>query len=97
MAYVSTDTLGMFNRQESRLERTFYRALHELQRLRKDREANLALVSQETPESPNKGVSADPPHNPSVSEGPEPSEMPSTEHPTSKIPDPPAPSAADMQ
>jgi hypothetical protein len=34
-------TIETFNRQESRLERTFYRALHELQRLRK-----LALVSQ---------------------------------------------------
>jgi hypothetical protein len=71
-------TLDMFNRQEGRLERSFYRALHELQRLHKDREANLALVSQDAPESPNKGVSADPPHNPSVSEGPEPPEMPST-------------------
>ena len=39
----SESTLGLFNRQESRLERTFYRALHELQRLRKEREANLAL------------------------------------------------------
>jgi hypothetical protein len=33
----SESTLGMFNRQEGRLERTFYRALHELQRLRKER------------------------------------------------------------
>jgi hypothetical protein len=35
------DTMATFHRQESRLERTFYHALHELQRLRK-----LALVSQ---------------------------------------------------
>jgi hypothetical protein len=42
----SESTLGMFNRQESRLERTFFRALHELQRLRKEREADLALVLQ---------------------------------------------------
>jgi hypothetical protein len=42
----SETTLGLFNRQESRLERTFYRALHELQRLRKERQANLALVWQ---------------------------------------------------
>ena len=42
-------TLVLFNRQEVRLERTFYRALHELQRLRKEREANLALVSQTPP------------------------------------------------
>ena len=48
MSYVSTDTLSMFNRQEARMERSFYRALHELQRLRKERESNLALVSQET-------------------------------------------------
>src|ERR1700704_4822625 len=44
----SESTLTLFNRQEGRLERTFYRALHELQRLRKEREANLALVSQPT-------------------------------------------------
>ena len=44
----SESTLTLFNRQEGRLERTFYRALHELQRLRKERESNLALVSQET-------------------------------------------------
>ena len=44
----SESTLNMFNRQEARLERSFYRALHELQRL----------------------------HNPSVSAGAEPSEMP---------------------
>jgi hypothetical protein len=43
----SESTLGLFNRQEGRLERTFYRALHELQRLRKEREANLALVCPE--------------------------------------------------
>ena len=97
VTYLSTATLTLFNRQEGGLERTFYRALHELQRLRKDREANLALVSQETPEVPNKGVSADPPPSPCFREGIEPPEMPSTEHPTSKIPDPPAPSADNMQ
>jgi hypothetical protein len=37
----SKETMATFNRQESRLERTFYRALHELQHLRK-----LALLSQ---------------------------------------------------
>ena len=51
----SESTLNMFNRQESRLERTFYRALHELQRL----------------------------HNPSVSAGFKPSDMPSTQPPAS--------------
>src|SRR6202030_3093174 len=45
----SESTLNMFNRQEGRLERTFYRALHELQRLRKERESNLASVLQATP------------------------------------------------
>jgi hypothetical protein len=42
----SETTLGLFNRQESRLERTFYRALHELQRLRKERAGKLASVCQ---------------------------------------------------
>jgi hypothetical protein len=42
-------TLDMFNRQEGRLERSFYRALHELQRLRKERESNLASVLQAAP------------------------------------------------
>jgi hypothetical protein len=93
----SESTLTLFNRQEARLERTFYRALHELQRLRKEREPNLALVSQDTPESPNKGVSADPPHSPSVSAGAEPPEMPSTQHPTSEIHYPSAPPADNMQ
>src|SRR6266576_1745238 len=46
----SESTLTMFNRQEARMERTFYRALHELQRLRKDREANLASVCQTSPD-----------------------------------------------
>src|ERR1700680_3288800 len=50
----SESTLNMFNRQEGRLERTFYRALHELQRL----------------------------HNPSVSAGTEPSDMPATQPPS---------------
>src|ERR1700686_4369388 len=48
----SASTLGLFNRHGARLERTFYRALHELQRLRKEREANLAFVCQATPEEP---------------------------------------------
>src|SRR4029077_813785 len=65
----SESTLNMFNRQEGRLERTFYRALHELQRLRKERQSNLASVLQATPEALNKEVSSEPPHNPSVSAG----------------------------
>jgi hypothetical protein len=97
----SESTLTLFNRQESRLERTFYRALHELQRLRKEREANLALVCQSTPADPvgqvpdlpssetNNIDPAEPPHNPSVSVGPEP--------PTPSDQPPAAPEAADMQ
>ena len=45
----SGDTMAMIGRQEARLERSYYKALHELQRLRKEREADLALVSQSTP------------------------------------------------
>ncbi len=43
------NTLANLSRLEARIERSFYRALHELQRLRKEREAKLALVSQITP------------------------------------------------
>ena len=80
----SESTLGLFNRQEGRLERTFYRALHELQRLRKERDSNLALVSQSTTVVTNKEVSADPPHNP-ISAGAEPPDMPSSQ-PPSEVP-----------
>jgi len=51
----SESTLNMFNRQEGRLERSFYRALHELQRLRKERASNLASVLQATPEEQQVG------------------------------------------
>ena len=54
----NNDTLNMFNRQEARLERTFYRTLHELQRLRKERPADLALVSQPAPETQVPDLSA---------------------------------------
>ena len=95
----SEPELGLFNRQEGRLERTFYRALHELQRLRKERESNLASVCQtppvedvgQVPDLPCTETSdiptppPDPPPSPSVSVGAESPEMPSAEHPTSKI------------
>jgi hypothetical protein len=74
-------TLTLFNRQEGRLERTFYRALHELQRLRKEREANLALVSQTTPIVTNKEVNNGQSDSPSVSVGAEPPSAPSDQHP----------------
>jgi hypothetical protein len=79
-------TLVLFNRQEARLERTFYRALHELQRLRKEREANLASVCQtppvedvgqvpDLPSSENKDIH--PPPDPEIPEPtPEPIENP---------------------
>jgi hypothetical protein len=90
----SESTLTLFNRQEGRLERTFYRALHELQRLRKEREANLGSVCPITPDAASTEVSADPAHNPSVSEGAEPPETPSGQHPKSKIQNPSSPPAA---
>ena len=78
VASLSTETLPMFNRQEGRLERTFYRALHELQRLRKERESNLALVCDEPiPDPPSNEI-----NSPSVSEGAEPPTMPSDQHPS---------------
>jgi hypothetical protein len=40
----NNNTMALIGRQEARLERSYYRALHELQRLRKEREAKLALV-----------------------------------------------------
>jgi hypothetical protein len=46
----NSTTLDMFSRQEARLQRSFHRALHELQRVRKERESNLASVLQPTPE-----------------------------------------------
>jgi hypothetical protein len=45
-ANTDSNPIAMIGRQEARLERTYYRALHELQRLRKEREANLALVGE---------------------------------------------------
>jgi hypothetical protein len=96
----SESTLGLFNRQEGRLERTFYRALHELQRLRREREANLASVCQTAPveAAPQPQASASgnindiqppAPDNPSVSAGAEPPKTPSDQDPTSKTQNPP--------
>jgi hypothetical protein len=48
----NNNTLALIGRQEARLERTYYRALHELQRLRKEREAKLALVCESAPVEP---------------------------------------------
>ena len=46
VADTNSNPIAMIGRQEARLERTYYRALHELQRLRKEREAKLALVGE---------------------------------------------------
>ena len=101
IAYLSTDQLGMFNRQEGRLERSFYRALHELQRLLKERESNLASVLQATPEeqvgqvddlpsSETNNIQTPRPNAASPEPSPKPVEAPeSAAHP--------APEAADMQ
>ena len=94
----SNKTLDMFNRQEARMERSFYRALHELQRLRKDRESNLASVLQATPvgqvpdlpSSKTNDIQTPPPNAASPDPAPDPAEAPETAvHP--------APEAADMQ
>jgi hypothetical protein len=86
----SETELGLFNRQEGRLERTFYRALHELQRLRKEREANLALVCQ-TPPVEDVGQVPDLPssENKDIHPPPDP-EIPEPAPETIKNPDPPA-------
>jgi hypothetical protein len=89
-------TLNMFNRQEGRLERTFYRALRELQRLRKEREANLALVSQPATGSETNDIPSPPP-DPSVNERPQAPPAPSNQDPTSKIQHPSTPPDANMQ
>jgi hypothetical protein len=103
----SESTLTLFNRQEGRLERSFYRALHELRRLRKEREANLGSVCEtpvgQVPDLPSTETNnipsptPDSPRSPSVSEGDGPPKTPSAEPPTSEIHSPPAPEAADMQ
>jgi len=86
----SEPELGLFNRQEGRLERTFYRALHELQRLRKERESNLASVCQ-TPEVEDVGQVPDLPSNENKDIQPPPdSEIPEPAPETIKNPDPPA-------
>jgi hypothetical protein len=47
----NNNTMALIGRQEARLERTYYKALHELQRIRKEREAKLALVCESAPEA----------------------------------------------
>ena len=79
----SESTLNMFNRQEGRLERTFYRALHELQRLRKERDSNLASVLPMTPvdqvdDLPTSGINNMQPQPPDSTPAPTPAPETST-------------------
>src|SRR5216684_1796938 len=98
VTYLSTKTLDIFHRQEGRLERSFYRALHELQRLRKERESNLASVLQTTPvgqvpdlpSSETNNIQPQPPAAAPSEPAPNPAEAPET----AALP---VPEAADMQ
>jgi hypothetical protein len=92
VAYLSDKTPDMFGRQEGRLERSFYRALHELQRIRKEREANLASVLQATP-APQPQASAR--GNINNMQPPPDSEIPEPVPETIKNPAPPDPPAPD--
>ena len=86
------DTVSTFRRQEAALERTFYRALHELQRLRARRPAALALVPPvRKPTSPAPEINDIPPTpDPAIPTPPEP--VASNPSP----PDPPAPDAENL-
>ena len=84
------DTIDMIGRHEARLERSYYKALHELQRLRKEREAHSALVSD--PEGKGHALPSQQPTNkPSP---PEPEIAPETPTPPHKIMRDPAPPAS---
>jgi hypothetical protein len=93
----SESTLNMFNRQEARLERSFYRALHELQRLHnpsvsagaKPSDMPAAQPPSDAPAAESNLASVlqttpepHPPHSPSVSAGAEPPDMPSSQLPS---------------
>jgi hypothetical protein len=89
----SSKTVDVFNRQEARLERTFYRALHELQSLRKARQSNLASVSQiatadpvgQVPDLPSKQSNdIHPPPNPEIPERIQNPDPPTPQPPTAR-------------
>jgi hypothetical protein len=86
------DTVSTFRRQEAALERTFYRALHELQRLGARRPAALALVPPiAKPQAVPKKISNIPPTpDPPIPTPPEP--IASNPSP----PDSPAPDAENL-
>jgi len=67
------DDAGRMGHAAARLERTFYRALHELQRLRQEREFNLALVcnpSVSAGDEPSGMPPIQPPSTPPAAERP---------------------------
>jgi hypothetical protein len=86
------DTVSTFRRQEAALERTFYRAMHELEHIRARRPAALALVPPiRKPTSPTPEISNIPPNpDPAIPAPPEP--IASNPSP----PDPPAPDAENL-
>ncbi len=95
----SGDTMALIGRQEARLERTYFKALHELQRLRKEREAKLALVSQSNPARAGPSPGPDPPgkpttRKPSTAEPLIAPEIPTPPHQIMRDPIPPAPPSA---
>ena len=68
----SAGTLALFSRYEGRLERSFYRALHELERLRAQRPAAPAPAVTETKQEPKPDigfVSSDPENTPAPGPG----------------------------
>jgi hypothetical protein len=91
----SGDTMALIGRQEARLERTYFKALHELQRLRKEREAKLALVSQSNPAEPVQALPGkQTTRKPSTAEPLIAPEIPTPPHQIMRDPIPPAPPSA---
>jgi hypothetical protein len=86
----NNNTMALIGRQEARLERTYYRALHELQRLRKEREAKSALVCK-SEVGPSQALPSQQTNN--IPSPPEPmiaAKIPAPSHPaTNPLPHPP--------
>src|SRR5579863_149109 len=91
VAAFANNTIALIGRQEARLERSYYRALHELQRLRKEREAKLALLSQITPTGQAQALPSQETNN--IQTPPEPI-IPTPPHKIMRDPLPPASPAA---
>src|SRR5438477_7778381 len=88
-------TLDTFSRNEGRLERSFYRALHELQRLHKERQSNLASVVPAAPEDEVGQVPVSETNN--IQPSPPAQAPPSDPAAPPETAIQPAPDAADMQ